>query len=265
VGALPNIIISIPANFVIIIQNYINMRLKPKNQSDENGRTILVIADCLHGVMEAGRFAVRNLYDSNSRILLMQSYQKPRYGQSMLRNITPMLEKIAKEELTKLKNEMFKESGLPAGSIGKLALEGELSTLLRSWFGDTPGLSVVVGYDPRLSYRAFPCRSVIKAVTDSGLRPLFIVSDSITLIDNRIITLFTEDERQVCSDYLDFLEDMSDNHAMRMTTLTMGKAGKFRPAPETTQHFSAWADSRTDNLTAGEVLFRQEVQKISVG
>lgn len=239
--------------------------MKPKNQSDENGRTILVLADCLHGAMEAGRFAVRNLYDSNSRILLQQTYQKPRYGQSMLRDITPMLRKVAKEELTKLKNEMVKEFGLPAGSIGKLALEGELSTVLRSWFGNTPGLSVVVGYDPRLSYRAFPCRSVIKAATDSGLRPLFVVSDSITLIDSSIITLFTGDERQVCSDYVDFLEDMSDNNGMRMTMLTMENAGKFRPAPETTLHLSAGAASRTDNLTKVEQLFRQEVERISTG
>ena len=183
----------------------------------------------------------------------------------MLRDITPMLEKIAKEELTKLKNEMIKEFGLPAGSIGKLAIEGELSTVLKRMFGNTSGLSVVIGYDPILSYRAFPCRSLVKAAADSGLRPFFVVSDSITLIESSNITLFTGDERQVCSDYLDFLEDMSDKNGMRMTTITRENGGKFRPDPETTLHFSAGADSQIDNLTVGEYLFRQEVQRISLG
>ena len=241
------------------------MRMKHKNKGYSGGRTILVLADCLHGAIEAGRFAVRNLYDSNTRIVLLQTYNKPQYGRSMLHDITPILEKTAKEDLTKLKNEMLKEFGLPADSIGKAALEGELSEVLANGFSKTPGLSVVVGYDPRLSYRAFPCRSVIKAATDSGLRPLFVVSDSITLIDNSIISLFTGDERQIRSDYLDFLEDMSDNNGIRMTTLTMENGGKFRPDPETILHFSAGADSQIDNLTVGEYLFRQEVQRISVG
>ena len=224
-----------------------------------------MLADCLHGAMEAGRFAVRNLYDGNSRILLLQTYQKPHNSQSMLRDITPVLEKTAKGELSRLKNDMVKEFGLPAGSIGKLAVEGELSLVLRDLFGQTPGLSVVLGYDPRLSYRAFPCRSVITAATGSGLRPMFVVSESITVIDSRVITIFTEDERQVCSRYLDFLENMSDRYGMRMTTLTLQNGGQFNPDPETALHFRTGSDKRTDDLPAGESLFRQEVQKINVG
>jgi hypothetical protein len=239
--------------------------MRHKNKGYNRGRTILVIADCQHGAMEAGRFAVRNLYDSNSRILLQQTYQKPQYGRGMLRDISPMLEKIAKEELTKLKNDMIKEFGLPAGSIGKVAFEGELSTILRTRFSNTPGLSVVVGFDPRLSYRSFPCRKIIRSVKDSGLSPLFVVSDSITLIDNRNIILFTKDEKQVCSDYLNFLKVIKSKNRMRMTTLTMENAGKFRPAPETALHFVPGQGSWSDDLTGGELLFRKELERICIG
>ena len=50
--------------------DFADMRMRHKNKGYSRGRTILVIADCQHGAMEAGRFAVRNLYDSNSRIIL---------------------------------------------------------------------------------------------------------------------------------------------------------------------------------------------------
>jgi hypothetical protein len=241
------------------------MRLRKKNRGFSSGRTILVLVDCQHGAMEAGRFAMRNLYDSNSRILLQHTYQKPRYGQSMLRNISPVLEKIAKEELTKLKNEMIKEFGLPAGSIGKLVFEGELTSIIRNKFSNTPGLSFVVGFNPNVLSRSFPCRSVIKSVTDSGLGPLFVVSDSITLIDSKHIILFTNDEKEVSSSYLNFLKSLKNNKRMQMTTLTMENAGSFRPTPETALHFSTMEGSRSDDLTGGELLLRKELERISIG
>lgn len=238
------------------------MRLRRKDESNTKGRTILVLADCLHGAMAAGRFAVRNLLDSNSRIILLQTYRKPAYGQSTLRDISPILEKVAKAELTELKNQIVKEFGLPAGSIGKATLEGDLGIVLRNWFGNTPGLSVVVGSDPRLSYRSFPCRKVIGAVVESGLTPLFVVSDSVTLIDREGITLFAGEENEVKSDYFDFLTEVSNKRELRMTTITVDSDSRFFPSGDTTLHLSGNHGSRSDNISGGEMIFRKEVDRI---
>lgn len=241
------------------------MRLRRKDESNTKGRTILVIADCLHGAMAAGRFAVRNLRDSDSRIILLQTYRKPGYSQGMLRDISPILEKVARAELTELKNEMVKEFGLSAGSIGKATLEGDLGTVLKNWFGNTPGLSVVVGSDPRLSYRSFPCRKVIEAVVEAGLTPVFVVSDSITLIDREGITLFAGEEKEVSSDYFDFLKEMSVKRELRMTIITVDSENSFFPSGDTTLHLSVDPGSRSDNITGGEMIFRKEVEKMQTG
>ncbi|MCA1757737.1 MAG: hypothetical protein LC649_09805 [Bacteroidales bacterium] len=240
------------------------MRLR-KKESNAKGRTVLVLADCLHGAMAAGRFAVRNLRDSDSRILLLQTYRKPGYGQSMLRDISPILEKVAKAELTELKNQMMKEFDLSAGSIGKATLEGDIRTVLKNWFGNTPGLSVVVGSDPRLSYRSFPCRKVIEAVVESGLTPVFVVSDSITLIDREGITLFAGEEKEVSSDYFDFLKEISGKYELRMTIITVDSENSFFPSGDTTLHLSVDPGSRSDNITGGEMIFRKEVEKMQAG
>lgn len=241
------------------------MRLRKKDESNTKGRTILVIADCLHGAMAAGRFAVRNLRDSDSRILLLQTYRKPGYSQGLLRDISPILEKVAKAELTELKNEMVKEFDLSASSIGKATLEGDLRVVLKNWFGNTPGISVVVGSDPRLSYRSFPCRKVVGAVVESGLTPVFVVSDSITLIDREGITLFAAEEKEVSSDYFDFLKEMSGKRELKMTTITVDSGNRFFPSGDTTLHLSVDPGSRSDNITGGEMIFRKEVEKIQSG
>ncbi len=88
------------------------MLLKEKNTKPLMSQDILVIADCINGAEKAALFASRNLHLQGSEMMLLQTYQKRAFGQSMLRNIKPLLEKTARRELSHLKNQIVRNTGI---------------------------------------------------------------------------------------------------------------------------------------------------------
>jgi hypothetical protein len=174
-----------------------------------------------------------------------------------------MLKKIATEELRKIKGNLIEEFELSPDSIDKETFEGGLSSILRYEFCNTPDLSAVVGCNPIQSYQPFPCRKVVKAVFESGIRPLFVVSDSITLFDSCNIFLFVEDENQVSSDYFNLLEEIKNKSRIRMTKHTSSNPGQFIPTRETASHFNAGKISGSNNMTGGEMLLRKEINRLN--
>ncbi len=109
------------------------MQLRKKITDTIARQDILVVADCTEGALPAAQFAIRNLYTTGSSIILLQTYQKRTFGQSTLRNIEPLLKKIASRELTELKNELVKDFRLKPNTISKTIIEGELWSVLKRW------------------------------------------------------------------------------------------------------------------------------------
>ncbi len=148
------------------------MRLKQKNTSPQISQDILVIADCIHGAQKAASFASRNLHLADSTMMLLQTYQKRAFGQSMLRNITPFLEKTARRELSELKNQIVTNDGIHPKSISKVVLDGELLSVLKQRFGNMTNTAVVLGFDQGMLKPSTYCKKLIVSVIESGIRPL---------------------------------------------------------------------------------------------
>ncbi len=74
-----------------------------------NGKTILILSECQQGALKAGRYALKHLFDNQTRIILLRPFQAPKFGLSMMRNLSSVLKDISKEDLTVLKNTFIKE------------------------------------------------------------------------------------------------------------------------------------------------------------
>jgi len=192
---------------------------KKKNANSIAGDDILILTDCINGAMTAARFAIRNLYTSNSSIILLQTYQKQGFGQSTLRNVLPLLKKIATSELTNLKNEIVKDFGIEAESISKIVKEGKLSLVLKKKFENRSGIILLLGIDPKSLNSDFHCKKLIKSVFNSGIRPAYLISDSIIRIEEGSITYFACHQKKLKPEKLDILRKTLGGKGLNITTV----------------------------------------------
>jgi hypothetical protein len=93
---------------------------------------ILLLADFYDGNKAAIDFAIKYLYNDNSTIYLMQSWQKPSFGSSMLRNLSPLLKDISKRELKSFKSFICEKYKLPKNNIRLINHEGDMISFFKS-------------------------------------------------------------------------------------------------------------------------------------
>lgn len=224
-------------------------------------QAVLVLANCLHGAMRASRFVVRNLYNPATKILLQQSFEGPDLGSDIKRDISPMLQNIANGELIYLKNSILKEFHLPSDSVEKSTYVGELPDLLTLREKEYKNLSIVVGVDTDVSFASFPCLSVIKTVINSGISPVYIISDSIVLITRKNIILFTHDQASIPETYHNYLNSIEKKNELQIITLS-----KENPGNRTQNSFSTSdkhpAEPKATTEREVEMIFRSRIEHI---
>ena len=175
-----------------------------------NGKTILVLAECQQGALKAGRFALKHLYDSQTRIILLQTYNAPKIGISTVRNLPSILKKISKEDLTILKNTFIEEFGIPSDHIVKLAREGDLTTIAQEELKNCDNFSVVIGTDCTPLYTRKPYKRIRSFMTTTGIRPIFIVDDNIIRIERSKIFVIQGDADKMSETFKKFLAKISE-------------------------------------------------------
>ena len=185
-----------------------------------NGKTILVLAECQQGALKAGRYAIKHLYDNQTRIIILQTYKAPKFGLSMVRNLPSILKDISKEDLTVLKNTFIKEFGVPSKNIVKLAMEGDLTTIAQQEFKNCDNLSVVIGTDCTPLYSKNPYKGIASFMTITGIRPIFLIDDSITRIDRSKILVIPENGNNMPERFKDFLINISEKDKIPVEYLT---------------------------------------------
>ncbi|PXY01873.1 hypothetical protein DF185_04280 [Marinifilum breve] len=94
---------------------------------NKNQNRILILADFSEGNQTAIDFAMNYLCTEGSKIYFIQTWQKPSYGASMVRDLAPILKDISKRELQALKAEALKNYKLDAANVELLSYEGELT------------------------------------------------------------------------------------------------------------------------------------------
>ena len=185
-------------------------KMKSIFKKKPNGKTILILSECQQGALKAGRYALKHLFDNQTRIILLRSFQALKFGLSMMRNLSSVLKDISKEDLTVLKNTFIKEFGIPSDSIVKLAMEGDLITIAQQEFKNCDNLSVVIGTDSTPLYSKNPYKQILSFMTITGIRPIYLIDDCVTRIDRSKILVIPENVDKMPERFKDFLINISE-------------------------------------------------------
>ncbi len=178
--------------------------MKTPLNKNPNAKTILVVAECQEGALKAGR---------------VQTYKAPKFGLSGMRDLSSILKKMSKEDLTTLKNTLIQEFNSPADDISKIAIEGSLSTIAQQEFKDYDSLSIVIGTDCTPLYSKNPYKQIFSLMI-TGIRPIFIVDDCIALIDRTKIVVISEKVGDLPERFKKLISSISEKDKIPVEYLT---------------------------------------------
>lgn len=134
---------------------------------------ILILADYSEGNRAAIHFAMRYLYRPGSLIHIVQTWQKPNFGSSMVRDLSPMLEGIANSELEHLKAYLQTRYSMPDDQICLIPFEGDLAAYFKTESYKSEEWQVVMGSK---NYKSlFPNKSRMNELIDQVSQDLFVL------------------------------------------------------------------------------------------
>lgn len=207
-------------------------------QINSNDKVVVLAAECWNGAIEAGRFAAKLLFDNRTRIILLNTYQHPAASASMLRKIDQLLKETAEEDLSRIKTALIKEFGLPSENIHQLAINGDLNAVITNEFGHLKNLSIVLGHDINNPFRKGSCRKVINALLKSSTRPIFLVSDFVTVVEQSRMVIIAAKEEVVSPVYLRYLIDLTGQDENHVEIVTPDNGNRIEMSSDTAAHFS---------------------------
>jgi len=159
------------------------MQIKEIDTSIKGNSNILILADYSEGNRAAIHFAMRYLYRPGSLIHIIQTWQRPNFGSSMVRDLSPMLEGIANSELDSLKSHLQSRYSMPDDQIRLLPFEGDLPEFFKSETYQSQEWQVVMG--SRNYESLFSKKSRMNELIDQVSQDLFVL---VGLEDNNSIS-----------------------------------------------------------------------------
>ncbi len=106
---------------------------------------VLILADFSDGSWHAISFAMQFLYSPNSKLFILQTFQSPKFGMFMTRNILPRLKKITTHELNTLKSKLLANYNIKNEHIELLSFKGELASVLHNKLDLKYSYNIVIG------------------------------------------------------------------------------------------------------------------------
>ncbi len=91
----------------------------------EKNKNVIILSDFTEGAWESVVFSCVNFITSNHGVVFVQTYCKPKCGQSLLKNIVPVMKQIVKNELLELKLKTMQEFQLEESQIFIHPFEGD--------------------------------------------------------------------------------------------------------------------------------------------
>ncbi len=150
------------------------MQTEKIDRSIKKKSNILILADYSEGNRAAIHFAMRYLYRPGSLIYVIQTWEKPNFGSSMVRDLSPMLESIAKSELEGLKMHLQERYSMPDDQICLIAYEGNLSAFFKTEQYQSMEWQVVLG--SRNYESLFTSKDRMTELVDQVSQDLFVLS-----------------------------------------------------------------------------------------
>ena len=143
------------------------------NTSIKGKSNILILADYSEGNRAAIHFTMRYLYRPGSLIHIIQTWQKPNFGSSMVRDLSPMLEGIANSELASLKSHLQTRYSMPDDQIRLIPFEGDLPAYFKSESYKSQEWQIVMG--SRNYESLFSNKSRMNELIDQVSQDLFVL------------------------------------------------------------------------------------------
>ena len=159
------------------------MQTKEIDTSIKGKSNILILADYSEGNRAAIYFAMRYLYRPGSLIHIIQTWQKPNFGSSMVRDLSPMLEGIAQSELGSLKSYLHNRYSMPDDQIRLIPFEGDLKAYFKTDSYKSQEWQIVMG--SRNYESLFSNKSRMNELIDEVSQDLFVL---VGFEDNNSIT-----------------------------------------------------------------------------
>ncbi len=149
------------------------MQKMEMNTSIKKESNILILADYSEGNRAAIHFAMRYLYRPGSLIHIIQTWERPNFGSSMVRDLSPMLEGIANSELESLKSHLKSRYSMPDDQVRLISFEGDLPEFFKSETYQSQEWQVVMG--SRNYESLFSNRSRMNELIDKVSQDLFVL------------------------------------------------------------------------------------------
>lgn len=159
------------------------MQIKEIDTSIKGKSNILILADYSEGNRAAIHFAMRYLYRPGSSIHIIQTWQKPNFGSSMVRDLSPMLKGIANSELCSLKLHLQTRYSMPDDQIRLIPFEGDLPAYFKTESYKSQEWQIVMG--SRNYESLFSNKSRMNELIDQVSQDLFVL---VGLEDNNSIS-----------------------------------------------------------------------------
>ncbi len=148
------------------------MQIKRNSKPNEK---ILILADFAERNWKAIQFAMRHLYQSDSEICIVQTWQKTNFGFSMVRDLAPILKSIAEDELEQMKTKILKNYEILDSQIKLHSFEGDLPSFFSSETFQNEKWHVIMA--PNENACKLSCKPRITEVIDGIKQPLYILTN----------------------------------------------------------------------------------------
>ncbi len=148
---------------------------------------VLILADFSDGSWHAISFAMQFLYTQNSKFFILQTFQSPKFGIFMVRNILPRLQKITTDELNTLKTKLLANYNIKNEHIELLSFKGELANVIQNKLDLKYSYNIVIG-----TYSSFANSSTMQnlhltKIINCSKNALFILPKKFKQKENRKI------------------------------------------------------------------------------
>ncbi|MFA8435890.1 MAG: hypothetical protein ACEPOZ_15340 [Marinifilaceae bacterium] len=179
--------------------------MEQSNKINSPFKNIIILADFADGAWNAIQFAYNHLYTPGATIQLVQTFQKPNFGQSMVRNMTPILEKIVVDDLKALQAKVEVNYPIPSECIKMRCFQGELDQFLGYECKDLKDCCIVAGLNHSFEMRY---NSKLLNRIESIHHPLFILRENFEKTQNTYIHFAADLSHKPTPDILDKIKKL---------------------------------------------------------
>ena len=148
---------------------------------------VLILADFSDGSWHAISFAMQFLYSPNSKLFILQTFQNPKFGIFMTRNILPQLKKITTHELNTLKTKLLANYNIKDEHIELLSFKGELASVLQNKLDLKYSYNIVIGTFSSFANSSTMQNLCLTKVLNCSKNALFILPKKFKQKENRKI------------------------------------------------------------------------------